>query len=150
MHLTPAWGELDYLVVDLPPGTADVQQHVVSLLEPSGALIIVTPQDLAHLDAKKVVSMFRESRVPVLGAIHNMGPLSCPHCRGNVAIFPEVSESRAIWSSGVERLAELPFDPALSHMAEQNRPLLLADPQGAHAERLRRLAETVAAALARE
>ncbi len=142
-----AWGELDYLVVDLPPGTADVQQHVVSLLEPSGALIVVTPQDLAHLDAKKVVSMFHESRVPVLGGIDNMGALSCPHCHGDVAIFPEVSESRAIWSSGVERLAELPFDPALSHMAEQNRPLLLADPEGAQAERFRRLAESVAAAL---
>ncbi len=143
-----AWGELDYLVVDLPPGTADVQQHIVSLLEPSGALLVVSPQDLAHLDAKKVASMFQEADVRVLGGIENMGALTCPHCRGEVDIFPAVRKSRAIWSSGVEKLADLPFDPALSHLAEQNRPLLVADPQGLQAERFRRLAETVASALA--
>lgn len=142
-----AWGELQYLVVDLPPGTADVQQHIVSLLKPSAALIVVSPQDLAHLDAKKVVTMFRESEVPVLGGVENMGALTCPHCQGNVDVFPTVSESRAIWSTGVEKLAELPLDPALSHMAEQNRPLLLADPDGAQAQRFRRLADTVASAL---
>ena len=141
------WGTLDYLVVDLPPGTADVQQHVVSLLEPSGALVVVSPQDLAHLDAKKVIAMFRESGVPVLGGIENMGALTCPHCRGDVEIFPQAKESRAIWAAGVEKLAELPFDPAMSQMAEQNRPLLLADAHGAQAERFRRLAEAVIAAL---
>ena len=142
-----AWGELDYLVVDLPPGAADVQQHIVSLLEPSGALIVVSPQDLAHLDAKKVIAMFRESDVPVLGAIENMGALTCPHCRGDVDVFPRVRDSRAIWPTGVEKLAELPFDPALSHLAEQNRPLLVADPHGAQAGRLRHLAKAVAAGL---
>ncbi len=142
-----AWGELDYLIVDLPPGTADVQQHVVSLLEPSGALIVVSPQDLAHLDAKKVISMLRDSSVPVLGGIENMGPLSCPHCRGDVEVFPAVRESRSIWPTGVEKLVELPFDPALAQIAEQNRPLFVADPEGAHAERFRHLADAVAAAL---
>ena len=143
-----AWGELDYLIVDLPPGTADVQQHVVSLLEPSGALIVVTPQDLAHLDAKKVISMFRESNVSVLGGIENMGPLSCPHCHGDVEVFPSVRDSRSIWPTGVEKLVELPFDPAIARIAEQNRPLLVATPQAPQAERFRRLAEAVTAALA--
>ncbi len=141
------WGELDYLVVDLPPGTADIQQHVISLLEPSGALIVVTPQDLAHLDAKKVISMFRESNVPVLGGIENMGPLTCPHCHGDVEVFPSVKDSRSIWPAGVEKLVELPFDPAVAQLAERNRPLLVADPQGEHAGRFRRLADAVAAAL---
>lgn len=144
-----AWGELDYLVVDLPPGTADVQQHVVSLLEPSGALIVVSPQDLAHLDAKKVIAMFRESGVPVLGGVENMGALVCPHCRGDADIFPAVSESRAIWAMGVEKLTELPFDPALSHFAEQNRPLMVADPEQRQAGRFRDLAESVTARLDR-
>jgi ATP-binding protein involved in chromosome partitioning len=142
------WGQLDYLIVDLPPGTADVQQHVVSLLQPSGALIVVTPQDLAHLDAKKVIAMFRESNVPVLGGIENMGPLSCPHCHEDVEVFPAVRDSRAIWPTGVEKLVELPFDPTLAQSAEHNRPLLVADPQGAQATRFRRLGEAVAAALA--
>lgn len=141
------WGELDYLIVDLPPGTADIQQHVISLLKPSGALLVVTPQDLAHLDAKKVISMFRDSDVPVLGAIENMGPLTCPHCDGDVEIFPAVRESRSIWPSGVKKIIELPFDPALAQFAEHNRPQLVADPEGAHGVRFRRLADAVAAAL---
>ncbi len=144
------WGELDYLIVDLPPGTADVQQHVISLLEPAGALIVVSPQDLAHLDAKKVISMFRESNVPVLGGIENMGPLSCPHCQGDIEVFPPVGDSRSIWTIGIEKLVELPFDPAVARTAEENRPLLVADPQGPQAERFRRLAKTVAATLASE
>jgi ATP-binding protein involved in chromosome partitioning len=144
------WGELDYLVVDLPPGTADIQQHVISLLEPSGALIVVTPQDLAHLDAKKVIAMFRESNVPVLGAIENMGPLSCPHCHGDVEVFPAVRESRSIWPAGVEKLVELPFDPAIAQFAERNRPLLVSDPQGELAGQFRRLAGAVAGALETE
>ena len=141
------WGDLDYLVVDLPPGTADIQQHVISLLEPSGALIVVSPQDLAHLDAKKVIAMFREANVPVLGGIENMGPLTCPHCHGDVEVFPTVRDSRAIWPTGVEKLIELPFDPTIAQIAERNRPLLVADPQGSQAERFRRLADKVAAAL---
>jgi len=144
------WGGLDYLVVDLPPGTADIQQHVISLLEPSGALIVVTPQDLAHLDAKKVIAMFRESNVPVLGAIENMGPLNCPHCHGDVEVFPTVRESRSIWPAGVEKLVELPFDPAIAQFAERNRPLLVSDPQGELAGRFRRLAGAVAGALETE
>lgn len=142
-----AWGDLDYLVVDLPPGTADIQQHVISLLEPSGALIVVSPQDLAHLDAKKVISMFRDSNVPVLGGIENMGPLTCPHCEGGVEVFPPVRDSRAIWSNGVAKLVELPFDPGVARFAEQNRPLFVADPHGEHAGRFRRLGDAVADAL---
>jgi ATP-binding protein involved in chromosome partitioning len=142
-----AWGGLDYLIVDLPPGTADVQQHIISLLEPSGSLIVVSPQDLAHLDAKKVISMFRDANVPVLGGIENMGPLSCPHCQADIEVFPAVSESRAIWPTGIEKLAELPFDPNVARSAENNRPLLVADPQGAHAKAFLRLAETVTTAL---
>ena len=145
-----SWGELDYLIVDLPPGTADVQQHIITLLEPSGALIVVSPQDLAHLDAKKVISMFRESNVRVLGGIENMGPLSCPHCHREVEVFPAVRESRSIWPTGIEKLAELPFAPAVAQVAENNSPLLVADPQGAHAGAFRRLADTVTATLESE
>lgn len=143
------WGELDYLVVDLPPGTADIQQHVISLLEPSGALIVVSPQDLAHLDAKKVISMFREANVPLLGGIENMGPLTCPHCHGEVELFPTVQESRAIWPAGVDKLATLPFDPAVAQVAERNKPLLVSAPQSPQAERFRCLATAVTRALDR-
>ncbi len=141
------WGRLDYLVVDLPPGTADVQQHLVSLLRPSGALIIVGSQDAAHLDAKKVVTMFREQQVPVLGGVENMHALQCPHCHHEVEIFPRVRESRSIWSMGVPQLAELPFEPQLVQAAERGRPLLIAAPDSAQAQRFRALAERVVAGL---
>lgn len=142
-----AWGRLDYLLVDLPPGTADVQQHVVRLLRPSGALIVVGPQDVAHLDAKKVLSMFREAGVPVLGGIENMRGFACPHCQAEVEIFPTVRESRAIWAAGVERLAQLPFEPKLAQVADQGRPLLVAEPDSAQAERFRAIATRLAADL---
>ena len=141
------WGDLDHLVVDLPPGTADVQQHIVFLLRPAGALIVVGSQDASHLDAKKVVAMFRENHVPVLGGVENMHALECPHCHHEVEIFPRVRESRSIWSAGVEQLAELPFEPMLPQAAERGRPLLVHAPQSAQAERFRRLAERVVARL---
>jgi ATP-binding protein involved in chromosome partitioning len=141
------WGRLDHLVVDLPPGTADVQQHLVRLLHPSGALIVVGSQDASHLDAKKVVTMFREQGVRVLGGIENMHALQCPHCDSEVELFPRVRESRSIWSSGVEQLAALPFEPQLVQAAERGQPLLVAAPESAQAERFRQLAARVAGAL---
>src|SRR5438067_10903034 len=74
------WGDLDYLIVDLPPGTADVQQKVSRLLQLTGAIVVVTPQDAAHLDAKKVIAMFESDGVPVLGGVENMAGMACPHC----------------------------------------------------------------------
>lgn len=138
-----SWGELDYLVVDLPPGTADVQQGVVGLLRPAEALIVVSPQDVAHLDAKKVLTMLREAGVRVLGGVENMRDLVCPHCAGHVELYPPVTESRSIWSAGVERLATLPFDPDLTQAAERGAPLLKARPQSAQAELFRRVARAL-------
>ena len=137
------WGELDYLIVDLPPGTADVLQHLVLLLRPAGALIVVGPQDAAHLDAKKVVAMLREHDVPILGGVENMHELLCPHCHGDIELFPKVRASRAIWAMGIEPLAELPFEPQLAQAADRGKPLLIAAPQSAQAHRFRGLAERV-------
>ncbi len=139
------WGKLDYLVVDLPPGTADVQQQIVELLRPSGAVMVVSPQDLAHLDAKKVLSMLEDAGVPVLGGVENMRQLLCPHCGGGVELFPAVAEPRSIWSAGVKRLATLAFDPEISRAAEQGRPLLTANPDSAQADQFRQIAEAIAA-----
>ncbi len=136
------WGELDYLIADLRPGTADVLQHLVLLLRPSGALIVVGPHDAAHLDAKKVVAMLREHEVPVLCGVENMHELRCPHCHGDIKLFPGVRASRAISSMGVEQLAELPFEPQLAQAAERGKPLLIAAPQSAQAQRFRQTRRT--------
>jgi ATP-binding protein involved in chromosome partitioning len=104
------WGELDYLVVDLPPGTADLQQHVFSAGELVGALIVVGPQDAAHLDARKLLDTLRIAQVPVLGAVENMSGLHCPHCGETIEVFPPVASERSLLQE-VELLASIPLDP---------------------------------------
>jgi ATP-binding protein involved in chromosome partitioning len=108
------WGDLDYLLVDLPPGTADLQEQVFRLLPLAGVLLVVGPQDVAHLDAKKVVTLVRDANVPLLGAVENMSGFVCPHCGERHDVFPRVVEERSLWSDGVERLAEIPLDPAFA------------------------------------
>ncbi len=110
------WGELDYLLLDLPPGTADLQAHVFESVPLTGALLVVGPQDVAHLDAKKVVTLLRDAHVRVLGAVENMSGLVCPHCGERLEVFPPVSPERSIWEDGVERLASIPLDPALARV----------------------------------
>jgi ATP-binding protein involved in chromosome partitioning len=104
------WGDADYLVVDLPPGTADLQQHVFTSGELAGTLIVLGPQDAAHLDARKLLDTLREARVPVLGAIENMAGLSCPHCGETIDVFPRVAPERSLLRE-VELLASIPLDP---------------------------------------
>jgi ATP-binding protein involved in chromosome partitioning len=131
------WGALDYLVIDLPPGTADLQEHVARTLDLTGAIIVVGPQDAAHLDAKRVLDHFRALEVPVLGGVENMSGLVCPHCGETIDVFAPVSEERSLWALGVEKLATLPLDPSLG------RPRRNGDVP----ERFRELADAVRAAL---
>jgi ATP-binding protein involved in chromosome partitioning len=110
------WGELDYLLVDLPPGTADLQDEVFRTLPLDGVLLVVGPQDVAHLDAKKVVTLLRDAHVRLLGAVENMSGFVCPHCGERHDVFPRVVEERSLWADGVERLAQIPLDPSLARM----------------------------------
>lgn len=111
------WGELDWLVVDLPPGTADVQQHVAGELGLGGAVVVVTPQDVAHLDARKVLTMLARAKVPVLGGVENMTPFPCPDCGAEIDLFPPTTSDRAIWTS-VPVLARIPFNRAFAYGAD--------------------------------
>jgi ATP-binding protein involved in chromosome partitioning len=134
------WGALDFLIIDLPPGTADVQQHVVTQLPLAGVLLVVTPQDVAHLDAKKVLTMLALANVPVLGGVENMIGMRCPHCDGEVDLFPRVENTRSIWAAGVDRWAAIPFDPLIAQAGEQGKPLLASHPHSPQAEAFRALA----------
>ena len=107
------WGELDILLLDLPPGTADLQQQLVGVVSLDGAVLVVGPQDVAHLDARKFLSFLRETDVPVLGAVENMSGLQCPHCGELVEVFMPVTEARSVWAEGVSLLGRIPLDPAL-------------------------------------
>jgi ATP-binding protein involved in chromosome partitioning len=107
------WGQLDVLLLDLPPGTADLQQQLVGVVSLDGAVVVVGPQDVAHLDARKFLSFLRDADVPVLGAVENMSGLECPHCGQRIDVFTSVPESRSVWAEGVPLLGRIPLDPAL-------------------------------------
>jgi ATP-binding protein involved in chromosome partitioning len=110
-----AWGELDYLIVDLPPGTADLQQQLFARAELAGAIVVVGPQDAAHLDARKLVTMLRDAGVPVLGAVENMSGLSCPHCGERIEVFPPVAAERSLLRE-IPLLGSVPLDPAYARL----------------------------------
>jgi len=120
------WGELDLLLVDLPPGTADLQQQLVDVVRLDGAVVVVGPQDVAHLDARKFVVFLRDAGVPVLGGIENMSGLVCPHCGEMIEVFAPAAEERAVWAEGVPLLGRVPLDPRLG--AEPAEPQPVFDP----------------------
>jgi len=117
------WGDLDYLIVDLPPGTADLQQQLFSNVELAGAIVVVGPQDAAHLDARKVLAMLREAGVAVLGAVENMRGLRCPHCGELVDVFPPVADDRSILRE-LPLLGTVPLDPAFARLNGIPEPFL--------------------------
>ena len=110
------WGSPDVLLIDLPPGTADLQQQLLGVVSLDGAVLVVGPQDVAHLDARRFLDFLRDADVSVLGGIENMSALECPHCGERVDVFPPVREDRSIWSDGVVRLGEIPLDPSLGRL----------------------------------
>ena len=107
-----AWDGVTVIVVDLPPGTGDVQQHVLLGARPAAVVLVVTPDEIAHLDTRRLLALLRQRDVTVLGAVENMAGLDCPHCGETIALHPPVAPERSIWSLDVARLASVPFRPA--------------------------------------
>lgn len=144
------WGDTELLVVDLPPGTADLQQLAARHLDLAGVLMVVTPQDVAHLDAKKALTMFQAEKVPILGGIENMAGLTCPCCEAHVEVLPPAAAERTIWATGVERLASFPMLAAVAAGGESGVPITVADPDGDVSARFDALARLVSRRLAGE
>ena len=117
------WGELDYLVVDLPPGTGDVQLSLIQTVPITGAIVVTTPSDVALGDARKAVLMFRQVRVRVLGIIENMSYLVCPHCEGRVEVFSWGGGRRIADEMGISFLAEVPLDPEVCEGGDTGLPV---------------------------
>jgi ATP-binding protein involved in chromosome partitioning len=107
------WGELDYLVTDLPPGTGDVQLSLIQTAPITGAIVVTTPSDVSLEDARKAVYMFHQVRVPILGIVENMSYLNCPHCHERIDVFSHGGGRRTAKEMGVHFLAELPLDPQI-------------------------------------
>jgi ATP-binding protein involved in chromosome partitioning len=138
------WGDLDYLLIDLPPGTGDAQLTLSQSLTMSGVVIVMTPQDLATTIAGKVLMMFRQMRVPILGIVENMSAFLCPACGGESQIFSQGGGRRASEELGVPLLGEIPLDGDLCEGGDDGRPALVRNPQSPAAEVLRRVAQNLA------
>jgi ATP-binding protein involved in chromosome partitioning len=117
------WGELDYLVIDLPPGTGDVQLSLIQTAPVTGAIVVTTPSDVSLEDARKAVHMFSQVKVPVLGLVENMSWLKCPHCHEHIDVFSMGGGSRTATQMGVTFLGELPLDPVVRIGGDTGRPV---------------------------
>ena len=116
------WGSLDVLLVDLPPGTADLHQQLLGVVRLDGAVVVVGSQDVAHLDGRKFVDFLEAAGVPVLGGVENMSGFVCPHCGEPVDVFPRVSEERSVWADGVPLIGRIPIEPTLARSPAAGLP----------------------------
>jgi ATP-binding protein involved in chromosome partitioning len=136
------WGELDLLVIDLPPGTGDIQLTMAQKVKPDGAIVVSTPQDLALIDARRAIAMFAQVDVAVLGIVENMSVFVCPHCGGRSHIFGEHGAQDTAAAIGVPFLGEIPLHGAIREASDAGRPPVLAG--GATAQPYREIAARVA------
>jgi ATP-binding protein involved in chromosome partitioning len=142
-----AWSELDVLVIDLPPGTGDLQLSMAQQVSLSGAIIVCTPQDLALLDARKGLNMFRRVDVPVLGIVENMSTFICPRCGERTDIFGHGGARREAEKLGLPFLGGVPLDMEIRVRSDEGRPIVATDPDGPHARTFRDIAANTWAAL---
>ncbi|MBI5202394.1 MAG: Mrp/NBP35 family ATP-binding protein [Elusimicrobia bacterium] len=141
------WGELDYLVVDLPPGTGDVQLSLCQAVPLVGAVIVTTPQSIAISDVRKAVAMFNKLNVPVLGVVENMSEFACPHCKKTSRIFSQGGAEALAKKHGVPMLGSVPLDPTVCETGETGKPVTASRPDTAPAKAFRELARKIAAAV---
>ncbi len=144
-----AWGEIDYLVIDLPPGTGDAQLSISQAISLSGAVIVTTPQDVSLLDARKGLLMFRQLRVPVLGIVENMSYFLCPHCGERTEIFRHGGGKRTSEELGVPFLGEIPIDAAVPVGGDNGKPIVLEKPESPAARAYTAFSQQVAAQLSK-
>jgi len=137
------WGELDIMIVDMPPGTGDAQLTMAQQVPLAGAVIVSTPQDIALIDARKGLNMFRKVNVPVLGIVENMSYFLCPHCGERSDIFSHGGARREAERLGTDFLGEVPLDIAIRETSDEGRPISAAAPDGAHARLFRDIAARV-------
>jgi ATP-binding protein involved in chromosome partitioning len=141
------WGELDYLVIDLPPGTGDVQLTLIQTVEVTGAVVVTTPSTVALADVRKAIEMFRQVNVDVLGVVENMSTFACPHCGKPVDIFGHGEGAKTAIEYGVPVLGEIEIDPRIRVGGDTGKPVAAAGDGAPAAQSLYRVAKAVTARL---
>jgi ATP-binding protein involved in chromosome partitioning len=141
------WGELDYLLVDLPPGTGDVSLSMAQSVPVAGAVVVTTPQGVSVSDVRKAVMMFRQLNIPVLGAVENMSTFVCGHCQGRTDIFGHGGGAQMAEEMGIPFLGEIPIEPRVRSGGDEGTPIVTADPDSPAARGLIEVAGKVAAQL---
>jgi ATP-binding protein involved in chromosome partitioning len=138
-----AWGELDAMIVDMPPGTGDAQLTMAQQVSLAGAVIVSTPQDIALIDARRGLAMFNKVNVPVLGIIENMSYFLCPHCGERSEIFSHGGARREAGRLGTEFLGEVPIDLKIRETSDEGRPIVISEPNSPSAQTFRDIAARV-------
>lgn len=136
------WGELDYLIIDLPPGTSEPQATLCREMQLDGAVLVTTPQDIARIDTSKALAMFQAADVPVLGLVQNMDGFLCPHCGDRVDIFPRSQEARILLDD-LRLLGRVPLDPAAVVSGDKGHPVVISMPESPVAHAFLGVAEEV-------
>jgi ATP-binding protein involved in chromosome partitioning len=142
------WRELDYLIVDMPPGTGDIQLTLSQKVPVTGAVIVTTPQDIALLDARKGLKMFEKVGIPILGVVENMSTHICTNCGHTEAIFGHGGGEKMCQDFGVDFLGALPLTMEIREQTDSGRPTVVADPTGPIANIYRDIARKVAVKIA--
>jgi ATP-binding protein involved in chromosome partitioning len=137
------WGVLDYLVIDLPPGTGDVQLSLIQTAPVTGAVVVTTPSDVSLEDARKAVRMFEQVKVPILGIVENMSYLECPHCHERIDVFSTGGGRRTAGDMGVNFLGALPLDPHVRIGGDTGHPVATYGPEDKRAKDYYELAALV-------
>jgi ATP-binding protein involved in chromosome partitioning len=139
------WGLLDYLVVDLPPGTGDVALSLIQTVPLTGAIVVSTPSDVALQDARKAIEMFRQMKVDIVGVVENMSYFVCPHCHHEIDIFSRGGAERTAREFGVAFLGNVQLDPQIRKAGDTGKPAVLAGEDSPHAKSLYEFARNVIA-----
>ena len=142
------WGQLDYLVVDLPPGTGDVQLSLIQTVSVTGAVIVTTPSIVALADVRRAIEMFRQVNVEILGVVENMSYFACPHCTGRIDVFGHGEGERLAKTFGIPFLGEIEIDPQIRIGGDTGKPVAQLGEDAPGAKSIYAMARAVAARLA--
>ena len=136
------WGKLDYLLIDLPPGTGNEQITIIDFIgDVDGAIIVTTPQELALLDARKMISFARDSNVPIVGVIENMSTLTCPHCQGEIDVFKKDGGKKLAEELVLPYLGKIPLDGEITAQSDAGEPIVTSRPDSVAAKAFLQLAD---------